>query len=147
MTNCILRHDNHILLLKKPSKGWYAMPGGKMEQGENIKESVIREFHEETGLHLINPEVRGIFTMLRREAGIIESEWMMYTFLCHDFKGELIPQSNEGELEWVPVEDIANLPTAPSDKFIHQHILFQNDILYGTFEYQPDYQLTHYAFA
>ncbi|CQR46481.1 8-oxo-dGTP diphosphatase [Paraliobacillus sp. PM-2] len=146
VTNCILKHQNHILLLQKPSKGWYAMPGGKMEQGENIKESVIREFKEETGLYLMEPKLRGVFTMVKKEQYSLEKEWMMYTFFCDCFEGELLEQSKEGKLKWIPVEEVSNLPTAPSDKFIHQHLLHRQAILYGTFEYGADYQLTDYRF-
>ncbi|MFB1051316.1 8-oxo-dGTP diphosphatase [Paraliobacillus sp. JSM ZJ581] len=145
VTNCILRHKNHILLLQKPSKGWYAMPGGKMEQGENIKESVTREFNEETGLYLIEPQLRGVFTMVKTESNTVK-EWMMYTFLCDRFEGELLEQSKEGKLEWVPIEEVSKLPTAPSDKFIHHHLLQDETILYGSFEYGSDYQLTDYRF-
>lgn len=149
VTNCILQHQDHWLLLKKPSKGWYAMPGGKMEFKENIKQSVLREFREETGLHLIDPALRGVFTMVnhKEEKNTLENEWMMYTFFCDNFEGELIEHSREGELEWVAIADVPHLPTAPSDTIIHQQILQHQAILYGTFEYTSDHQLTHYTFT
>ena len=45
---CISK-DNKVLLLKKPRRNWWVAPGGKMEPGESVKESCIREFREETG--------------------------------------------------------------------------------------------------
>lgn len=119
------------------------MPGGKMEQGENIKESVTREFEEETGLRLINPQLRGSFTMVKTELDTVK-EWMMFTFFCDRFEGNLLEQSKEGKLEWIPIERVFNLPTAPTDKYIHEHLLQHESILYGTFKYGSDYQITDY---
>src|SRR5699024_12768182 len=62
VTNCKLINNGHVLLLKKPRRGWYANPGGKMEQNETIKEAVIREFLEETDLNIHHPELAGVFT-------------------------------------------------------------------------------------
>jgi 8-oxo-dGTP diphosphatase len=42
-----------VLLVKRarpPSQGFYAYPGGKVEQGETLLEAAARELKEETGL-------------------------------------------------------------------------------------------------
>nr|WP_077625288.1 8-oxo-dGTP diphosphatase [Sediminibacillus massiliensis] len=141
VTNCILKKNNHILLLKKPRRGWYAMPGGKMEQGESIKESAMREFWEETGLHLINPDMRGAFTFLVQEDGNVTLEWMMFTFFCEDYNGTLLAESPEGILEWVAMEDLPHKQMAEGDRHILRHILNSEDIVYGRFNYSPEYEL------
>ncbi|HLQ74211.1 MAG TPA: 8-oxo-dGTP diphosphatase [Bacillota bacterium] len=141
VTNSILRHDDHILLLKKPRRGWYAFPGGKMERNETIKESAIREFQEETGLTLIDPDVAGIFTFTIFEDESFVQEWMMFTFICETFTGELTDHCLEGELEWVPISQLHQLPMAAGDKQLLNHIVHSNEILYGSFSYTTDYDL------
>ncbi|MCT2537313.1 8-oxo-dGTP diphosphatase [Aquibacillus koreensis] len=141
VTNCILKHNNSILMLKKPRRGWYAMPGGKMELGESIKESVVREFKEETGLQLINPDLKGVFTFIIQEDDAVKQEWMMFTFLCEHYEGKLVDFCNEGELEWVPISEIQQKPMAEGDRSIYELILSHNELNYGTFTYTPDYQL------
>src|SRR5690625_6605023 len=74
VTNCILINNGHVLLLKKPRRGWYAIPGGKMEQNETIKETVIREFLEETALNIHHPELAGAFTFSIFSEGVISDE-------------------------------------------------------------------------
>ena len=61
VTNCVLLKDGKVLLLQKPKRGWWVAPGGKMEQGESIREACIREYREETGIYLKNPKLKGIF--------------------------------------------------------------------------------------
>lgn len=141
ITNCILRNNDHILLLKKPSHGWYAMPGGKMELKESIKESVVREYREETGLILQRPDLRGVFSMIKVSQDEVLSEWMMFTFICDHYQGRLVDFCDEGELEWVPINKVLEKPMAPSDKYIHQQLLYNSKLVYGSFEYTQDYDV------
>ena len=144
VTNCILKQQDQVLLLKKPSRGWYAMPGGKIEQGESLTEAVVREYREETGLHLIDPSLRGVFTMVKIEDDVIQREWMMFTFLCEVSQGEIVDFCKEGELEWVPIDNVLDKPMAPSDRYIHRKLLFDNKVTHGIFNYTTDYQLLNH---
>ncbi|MFQ3544872.1 8-oxo-dGTP diphosphatase [Halobacillus rhizosphaerae] len=141
VSNCILRINNHVLMLKKPSRGWYVAPGGKMEAGENIKDSAVREFREETGLTVDNPELRGSFTFVMRDEQVTKQEWMMFTFYSTDYTGDLLEVSEEGQLEWVPVDEVLNKPMAEGDRFIFKHILESDEQIYGTFVYTTDFKL------
>ena len=67
VTNCVLLKDNKVLLLQKPRRNWWVAPGGKMEPGESVRDSCIREFREETGIYLRNPNIKGIFTFIMKE--------------------------------------------------------------------------------
>ena len=141
VANCILKVNNSVLMLKKPRRGWYVAPGGKMEAGENIKDSVVREFKEETGLFIENPELRGSFTFIMREEEKTAQEWMMFTFYSSSYSGDLLDVSDEGELEWVPVDEVLQKPMAEGDREIFKHILSSEDQVYGTFVYTTDFRL------
>lgn len=141
VTNCLLKHQDKVLLLKKPRHGWYAMPGGKMEPGESIQESVIREFKEETGLNLLNPELYSVATMVQ---GSNRREWMMFTFLCESSDGDLVDYCREGELHWVPISYLSQLPVAPTDQYIHDYVLNRSQRLYASFELDEHDQLLNY---
>lgn len=148
ITNCILldKETNQVLLLKKPRRGWWVAPGGKMEQGETVLEAVVREYREETGLTLHRPELRGVFTIIIEEDDQVKDEWMMFTFFCTQYSGELLAESAEGELEWIPFNEVFRLPKAEGDEIFFEHILknAQPDILFKTFYYTSQYELlTH----
>ncbi|WP_406944667.1 8-oxo-dGTP diphosphatase [Halobacillus sp. SY10] len=141
VANCILKVDDSVLMLKKPRRGWYVAPGGKMEAGENIKDSVVREFKEETGLSIEKPELRGSFTFVMREEEKTAHEWMMFTFYSTSYSGDLLDESEEGELEWVPVKEVLQKPMAEGDRRIFKHILSSEEQVYGTFVYTTDFRL------
>ncbi len=117
------------------------MPGGKMEQGESIKESVTREYREETGLHLTEPQLAGSFTFTIFNDDDLVQEWMMFTFICKEFEGKLAEYCSEGELEWVAIDDVKDLPMAEGDRKIFEHVLSSDAMLFGSFAYTEDYNL------
>ena len=89
--------------------------GGKFEDGESPEECMCREALEETGLTLHAPRLRGIVTF-------VSNEWdneYMFLYTCTDFSGELI-ECNEGDLEWVPMERVPDLPIWQGDKLFFQ---------------------------
>jgi 8-oxo-dGTP diphosphatase len=146
ITNCILvdREANKVLLLKKPRRGWWVAPGGKMESLETITESVSREYKEETGLTLINPLLRGVFTVIVEDKGKVIEEWMMFTFLAEDYEGDLLETSPEGEVAWQDLDQIVALPKAKGDQVFFDHILNKDELLVTKFRYTPDYELISY---
>jgi 8-oxo-dGTP diphosphatase len=144
VTNCVLIRDNKILLLQKPRRGWWVAPGGKMEPGESVRDSCIREFREETGIYLKNPQLKGVFTMIMKESEELISEWMMFNFLATDSDGMRFEESDEGKLEWHLVDQIKNLPMAAGDYHIIDYMIHGKGIIYGTFTYTKDFELISY---
>ena len=144
VTNCVLIRDNKILLLQKPRRGWWVAPGGKMEPGESVRGSCIREFREETGIYLKNPQLKGVFTMIMQENDQLLSEWMMFNFLATDSDGMRFEHSDEGKLEWQLVDQVKNLPMAAGDYHIIDYMIHGKGIIYGTFTYTKDFELISY---
>nr|WP_275695577.1 8-oxo-dGTP diphosphatase [Fredinandcohnia sp. SECRCQ15] len=136
--------DNKVLLLQKPRRGWWVAPGGKMETGESIREACIREYREETGIYLKNPNIKGIFTINIKEGDKVTSEWMMFTFLATEFEGENVDECEEGILTWHEQHEVASLPMAPGDYHILDYVLKGSGVIYGTFTYTPNFELLAY---
>ncbi|WP_142828850.1 NUDIX domain-containing protein [Planococcus soli] len=141
IANLIVIKDRQVLLLKKPRRDWYVAPGGKMEPGESIFEAAVREFKEETNATPIGTHLKGIYTMMIQERGQIVDEWMLFTFAANNLIGELFEETNEGLLEWHPIEELAFLPMAEGDRTNLQFAVNQQGIQYGTFYYTPEFQL------
>lgn len=144
VANCVYLKNDKVLLLQKPRRNWWVAPGGKMEQGESVKEAVTREYREETGVFLHDPTLKGVFTFVIKEGEEIISEWMMFTFLATDGQGDNYTESEEGILAWHSARDIQTLPMAPGDIHILEYMIQGKGMIYGTFTYTPDFELLSY---
>ncbi len=144
VTNCMLMADGKALMLQKPRRNWWVAPGGKMESGESIHDSVMREFYEETNLKIKHPELKGIFTMVNMKDDQIVHEWMLFSFRAYEFEGVANQEIDEGILKWQPLDDILALPMAEGDRKILDHMMNGQGILIGTFKYTEDFILLDY---
>ena len=89
--------QNKILLVKRdtiPFKGYWALPGGRMDPGETIEQTVVREVKEETGLDTAIVCKVGEY----REQGIkddVEYEYYPTCFVVEKVGGEIKKQDSE----------------------------------------------------
>jgi 8-oxo-dGTP diphosphatase len=88
---------NKILLIKrntKPFVGYWALPGGRMDPGETIEQTIVREVKEETGLDTVIVSKVGEYV----EKGIkddIDYEYYPTCFVVKPVGGEIKKQDNE----------------------------------------------------
>ena len=141
IANLLVIKNGKVLLLKKPRRGWYVAPGGKMEAGESVYEAAIREFTEETDAKPLNTHVKGIYTMMIEDEGSVIDEWMLFTFIATDLEGTPFVETTEGILEWHPVESLATLPMAEGDRTNLLFAVSQPGVQYGTFHYTMEFDL------
>jgi 8-oxo-dGTP diphosphatase len=66
---------------------------------------------------------------------------MLFTFVAYGLTGTLFKETNEGVLEWHPVESLAFLPMAEGDRTNLMFAVNQKGMQYGTFHYTPEFQL------
>ncbi len=89
--------DDKILLIKRntrPFVGYWALPGGRMDPGEVIEQTVVREVKEETGLDVEIASKIGEYV----EKGVkddIEYEYYPICFVVKPVGGELKKQDSE----------------------------------------------------
>ena len=131
-TLCYIEKDGAYLMLHRTKKEndynhdkWIGI-GGKFENGESPEDCVKREIKEETGLD-VDPadlEYCGIVTFVDVSEAEAYTEFM-HVFRARKFSGKLIENCNEGELEWVPISKINELPHWEADE-IYLDFLAQN---------------------
>jgi 8-oxo-dGTP diphosphatase len=109
-TAIVLFPDNKILLVKRntrPFLGYWALPGGRMDLGEKIEETIIREVKEETGLDVIIVSKIGEYV----EKGVkdeIDYEYYPTCFVVKTVGGELKKQ--ESEIQEIGLFNLNALP-------------------------------------
>lgn len=116
-TLCYIEKDGCYLMLHRTKKEndenhekWIGV-GGKFEEGESPEDCLIREVEEETGLRLIDYRFRGIVTFISNHWG---TEYM-HLFTATDYSGS-IKECEEGELVWIPIKEVEELPIWEGDK-------------------------------
>ena len=123
----IMRPDKKFLITQRVmtkawAAGWWEVSGGAAMAGESSLEAVKREVKEETGVALTNWRFRGVVTFLTD--GGWEGEYM-YLFTADEWDGEFTSDCTEGNLEWVPKEEVPKLPIWEGDK-IFLRLLAEN---------------------
>ena len=118
-TLCYLEQDNAYLMLHRVTKKndlnhdkWIGV-GGKFEPFESPEDCLLREVQEETDLTLTSYRCRGVVTFLLGEL----TEYM-FLYTADAWTGTLVKDAarNEGILEWVPKEQVEQLPIWEGDK-------------------------------
>ena len=106
----VIIKDGKILLEKRknePGKGKWSIPGGLVELGESVEQTVIREVKEETGLDVEKPEHIDVVDNIIRD----ENDEVKYHFVIIDYfmklkGGTLKAATDAEELRWVTFDEV-----------------------------------------
>jgi 8-oxo-dGTP diphosphatase len=99
----VLNDEDKILLIRGPRRGW-EQPGGNVEEGESIRDAVIREVKEETGIDIEVVKLCGVYQNLK--SGTISTCW-----LGKAVGGHMQTSSESLEVGFFTVEDALSMVT------------------------------------
>lgn len=109
---CYIEFEGRILLLRRnnePYIGYYALPGGKVEEGESIASAAEREVLEETGLSCLDVETIVCCSEVVFDESGREELFKYDMALVRIEVGEsAVCASHEGELAWFAREVFLN---------------------------------------
>lgn len=118
--SALLVKDGSILLVKRakePSKGMWALPGGKQEFGEKLEEAIIREMKEETNLDIMDPKLLTCCEpIFKNEAGETITHFVIALFEVDKFSGQSQAGDDAEELIWADKQQQKTLKIAKSSK-------------------------------
>lgn len=102
--------ENKILFIKRntvPFKGYWGLPGGRMDPGETVEQTIVREVKEETGLNVEIVSKIGEYI----EKGVkddVEYEYYPTCFLVKNIGGDIKKQ--ESEIQDIELFNLKDLP-------------------------------------
>src|SRR5687767_1241137 len=96
-----------ILLARRLDDGYWVIPGGKLEKGENSRQAVIREIKEETGLVV---EILRKLGDYYRPNKILDEGKGLHTqiFLCREMRGRFLKNGETSEIEYFDINKLPN---------------------------------------
>ena len=105
LTNmCLICDGNNVLVQEKVGTKGLVFPGGHVEEGESLLESVVREMKEETGLTIENPKICGFKDWIQEDG----TRYIVLLYKTDKFTGEL-KSSDEGRVFWIDRADIKSV--------------------------------------
>jgi len=113
--------ENKILLIKRntiPFKGYWGLPGGRMDPGETIEQTIVREVKEETGLDVTIVSKVGEYV----EKGVkdnVEYEYYPTCFVVKSVGGETKKQ--DSEIQEIKLFNLNQLPKPLA--FVHEEMI------------------------
>jgi 8-oxo-dGTP diphosphatase len=109
--------ENRILFIRRHhsshGNGLWCLPGGKVDVGETVEESLIREVREELGVEAVSPEFLFYQDSLPFEKG--KMHCIVFYFHC-GIEGPIRINDESSEYMWMDVE-----------RMDHYSIAFRND--------------------
>lgn len=131
---CYLIKDNKVVVIKykkgNKKEGYYDIPGGKIEEGENPEQTAIREMREETGMIIKNLKHKGNM--------IIEYPDRKYAFdvfITNEYEGE--PQEfKENTSEWIEIDELLK-----EDKILSNIMILDRFFIKGLLEDNKNFNM------
>ena len=110
----ILQNDDKILIAKKkegkPLAGFYEFPGGKVEEGENPEDSLVRELMEEMSIKVTVKDYVGKSIYDYGNGKVIE----LLGYTAEIIEGDIVLTDHD-EYRCVTLEEVCNYNIAPAD--------------------------------
>lgn len=104
----VMNEKNEVLIALRPNDamlgGLWEFPGGKKEDGENIKQTVVRELHEELGV-----DVEIVEPLMQLKHAYSHFKITLHAYVCSLVDGNPQPKTSQ-EIKWVAIEQLDQFP-------------------------------------
>ncbi len=103
--------DDMLLMVQRnqdPASGLWSVPGGRLEHGEYLKQAVVREVREETGLTVEVGDLLGILEVVG------DPHYVILDFVATvPEPGEPHPGDDVAAVAWVNLEEVSARDCTP----------------------------------
>lgn len=109
-TSAAIFRDGKVLLVRRarsPGKGFYSLPGGRVEFGESLAVALSREVMEETGLTIDIVALSGFREVLPNEK--IAGHYLIMSFAARWVAGEPVLNDELDDFVWLPPDNLGDL--------------------------------------
>jgi 8-oxo-dGTP pyrophosphatase MutT (NUDIX family) len=115
----VIDEEGRIVLHKRSDNHLWSLPGGAMDVGESIEQTIIREVKEETGFDVIVLKCIGIYTdpnhVIEYSDGEVRQQFSI-CFACKIIGGEKTISSESTRVEMFTKEEIEKMNLHPAQR-------------------------------
>lgn len=107
----IIDEEDRIFLIRYPKwSNWWAIPGGKVNYGESLRDALKREIIEETGLRIRKAELIRVSESIFDKTFLSGTKHMiLIDFVCNEFKSKVKIDNREAkDYVWIDIKDALN---------------------------------------
>ncbi|MCW3840341.1 NUDIX domain-containing protein [Micromonospora yasonensis] len=106
----VVFNEDDILLVRRVDNGWWSLPAGAVDPGEQPADAVIREVEEETGVEVVVQSIAGVALYPRTYPNGDICQYMNVWFRCRSVGGQARVNDDEGlAARWFPVRALPEL--------------------------------------
>jgi len=122
----VRNNRGELLLIHRTDNGLWALPGGGHDIGEFIRDTVVREVREETGIEVEVTGLVGLYTnpnhVMAYDDGEVRQQFSI-AFTARPIGGQLRNSRESREVRWVAPGDLDTLDMHPSMRLRIRHAL------------------------
>ena len=102
--------EGNVLVVRRavsPAKGFYSLPGGRVEFGESLHAALHREVDEETGLRIEIIGLAGWREVVPQAAGL--GHYLIMSFAARWLSGEVVLNPELDDFMWLAPDALGDL--------------------------------------
>jgi 8-oxo-dGTP diphosphatase len=112
----VVRRHDELLLVRRghaPGAGEWSLPGGRVRLAEELREAVVRETREETGIDVVVEDFLGWVERIGSEPD--PYHFVILDFACRALDQQQPPAAGDDATEaaWVRMDDLDDLRLVP----------------------------------
>lgn len=104
----LVDNNSNVLIALRPEDamlgGLWEFPGGKRKEEESIKDTVIRELHEE-----LDVQSQIIEPFMKLKHAYSHFKITLHAYICQITEGEPQPKTSQ-KIQWVPIQELDQYP-------------------------------------
>ena len=112
--SAVIFRDDRILLVRRarsPARGFYSLPGGRVEFGESLHAALHREVAEETALKIEIVDLAGWREVVPAAEG--GGHYVIMSFAAHWQSGEVVLNEELDDHRWLAPDALGEFKTTP----------------------------------